>query len=57
MKTYNVPSQTPVKKSGSGMTQLLKRDKRQGSANNTVSKNRELQKLPLIKGMFRFNFF
>ena len=47
------PPQTPViKKSGSGMTQLLKRDKRQSSSTFNISKNRELQKLPLIKGIF-----
>lgn len=48
MKNTNPPPQTPVVKK-TGMAQLLKRDKRQGSSTFNISKNRELQKLPLMK--------
>ena len=52
MKTNNgaPPPQAPIVKKTGGMAQLLKRDKRQGSSSFNISKNRELQKLPLIKG-------
>ena len=47
----NAPPATPVvKKTGGGMAGLLKREKRQGSSSFNISKNREIQKLPLIKG-------
>lgn len=56
MKNTNPPPQTPVVKK-TGMAQLLKRDKRQGSSTFNISKNRELQKLPLMKGtLFCKNF-
>ena len=48
-KTSNPPPQAPVAKPKNPATQLLKRDKRQGSSTFNVSKNRELQKLSLIK--------
>ena len=46
------PPATPVaKKGGTTMSGLLKRgERRQGSSNYSVSQNRELQKLPLMKG-------
>ncbi len=33
-----------------GTVPLVKKDKRQGSSRFNISKNRELQKLPLLKG-------
>ena len=46
------PPATPVaKKGGTTMSGLLKRgERKQGSSNYGVSQNRELQKLPLMKG-------
>ncbi|XP_065660908.1 serine/threonine-protein phosphatase 2A 56 kDa regulatory subunit gamma isoform isoform X2 [Hydra vulgaris] len=46
----NLPPQVPVvKKAGPASVQVLKRDNRQSSSSFNISKNRELQKLPLIK--------
>jgi len=50
----NTPPATPVaKKTGNAMSGFLKRgERRQGSSSSfSISKNRELQKLPLIKGL------
>jgi hypothetical protein len=50
------PPQTPLTKiKVSPATPLVKKDKKQSSSRFNISKNRELQKLPALKGQFILN--
>uniref|UniRef100_A0A8D8Y5W5 Serine/threonine-protein phosphatase 2A 56 kDa regulatory subunit delta isoform n=1 Tax=Cacopsylla melanoneura TaxID=428564 RepID=A0A8D8Y5W5_9HEMI len=46
----NVPPPTQINKFQLSATNSLRKDKRQSSSRFNISKNRELEKLPLLKG-------
>ncbi|KAI5707086.1 hypothetical protein M8J76_005707 [Diaphorina citri] len=48
--TSNVPPPTQINKFQLSATNSLRKDKRQSSSRFNISKNRELEKLPLLKG-------
>lgn len=52
-KNANVPPPTQLTKIKYSGTQYIKKDKRQTSSRFNISKNRELQKLPPLKGMIK----